>query len=85
MIDVFFNAEPDPTTPAGAVPVEFMFATAATASGSGSDTSLKLKFDGESSYSQKYYKTLGGVSIASASRVLVIKVSGSYIILGRVY
>ena len=77
--------EQDDIAPAGSVPVEFMFATVQTSSGSGSASSLKLKLDGESSFSTKYYRTLGAASIANGSRVLVLKVSGSYIILGRVY
>lgn len=85
LIDLFGDMELNEDAPAGSVPGEFMFATVKTASGSGSAYSLKLQFDGDSEYSTKYYRTLNNVSLATGSRVLVLKVSGTYIILGRVY
>lgn len=84
MIDLFSEDVQDQEDTPGSVPGEFLFATC-WGSGGGSSSSLRLKFDGDADYSSKYYRTLNGSSIASGSRVLVLKVSGSYIILGRVY
>ncbi len=84
LIDLFDVDVQDQTRAPGSVPGEFLFATARTSTGSGSAASLKLLFDGDTDYSTKYYKTLNGTSISNGSRVLVLKVSGSYIILGRI-
>lgn len=84
LIDFFEEPALDQERTPGSVSGDFLFATAKTSTGSGSAASLKLLFDGDTDYSTKYYKTLNGTSISSGSRVLVLKVSGSYIILGRI-
>ena len=43
-----------------------------------------VRFDGETTASQKSYKRLASYSPAVNDRVLLIKVGGTYIILGRV-
>lgn len=50
----------------------------------GSTYQYKVKFDGDSEASQKYYKTLGGLYLTTGARVLCLKVSGTWIIMGKV-
>lgn len=65
-----------------AQPVELRLATVVNYSSSNGST---LRFDGESADTIKRYKRLYSYSGAAGHRVLVAKVSGTYIILGRVY
>jgi len=59
---------------------EFYLATvAAVSSGRAS-----LTFDGETTATQKYYRHLASYSPTAGHRVLVVKISGTYVILGRV-
>lgn len=50
----------------------------------GSTYQYKVKFDGDSEASQKYYKSLGGLYLSAGTRVLCLKVSGTWIIMGKV-
>lgn len=50
----------------------------------GSTYQYKVKFDGNSEASQKYYKSLGGLYLSAGTRVLCLKVSGTWIIMGKV-
>ena len=50
-----------------------------------SSTGTTLLFDGESEATTKRYKRLYSASLSANYRVLCAKVSGTYIILGRVY
>lgn len=43
-----------------------------------------LTFDGETTATQKYYRHLASYTPAAGHRVLVVKISGTYVILGRV-
>lgn len=63
-------------------PVELRLATIANYN---STTGSTLIFDGETEPTTKRYKRLYSYSGAANHRVLVAKVSGTYIILGRVY
>ena len=63
-------------------PVELRLATIANYN---STTGSTLIFDGETEPTTKRYKRLYSFSGSSGYRVLVAKVSGTYIILGRVY
>ena len=63
-------------------PVELRLATVANYN---STTGSTLIFDGETEPTTKRYKRLYSYSGAANHRVLVAKVSGTYIILGRVY
>lgn len=63
-------------------PVELRLATVANYN---STTGSTLIFDGEAEPTTKRYKRLYSYSGAANHRVLVAKVSGTYIILGRVY
>lgn len=65
-----------------AQPVELRLATVVDYN---STTGSTLLFDGESTATTKRYKRLYSYSGAANHRVLVAKVSGTYIILGRVY
>ena len=59
---------------------EFYLATvAAVSSGRAS-----LTFDGETTATQKYYRHLASYSPTAGHRVLVVKISGTFVILGRV-
>jgi len=44
----------------------------------------KVRFDGEDTTSQKSYKKLGSYTITEGDRVLLARISGTYIILGKV-
>lgn len=59
---------------------KILLATVYSASSSG----VRLTFDGESTPSQKYYKRLNSVSLSSGNRVLVVKASGTYVVLGKI-
>ena len=61
---------------------EFFFATVANWS---SITGCTLKFDGSDTVSTKRYKYLSSASPTNGSRVLVAKIAGSYLIIGRIY
>lgn len=49
----------------------------------GTNYRYKIKLDGDTDASQKYYKTMGNLSITIGKRVLCARVSGTWIILGR--
>lgn len=49
----------------------------------GSTYNYRVKFDGDTEASQKYYKTMDNLSITIGKRVLCARVSGTWIILGR--
>lgn len=49
-----------------------------------SSLGARLRIDGQPEASDKYYKRLYGVTVSAGSRVLVAKVSGTYVILGRI-
>lgn len=72
----------DPTAGNAPKPVELRLATVADYNSSSGST---LIFDGETEPTIKRYKRLVSYSGAANHRVLVAKVSGTYIILGRVY
>lgn len=63
-------------------PIELRLATVVNYNSSSGST---LLFDGESTATTKRYKRLYSYSGAANHRVLVAKISGTYIILGRVY
>ena len=65
-----------------AQPVELRLATVANYNSTNGST---LIFDGETEATTKRYKRLYSYSGASNHRVLVAKISGTYIILGRIY
>lgn len=50
----------------------------------GTSYAYKIKFDGDEDASQKFYKTIGNSSITIGKRVLCARVSGTWIILGKV-
>lgn len=50
----------------------------------GSTYTYKIKFDGDEAASQKFYKTMDNLSITIGKRVLCARVSGTWIILGRI-
>ena len=45
---------------------------------------VRLTLDGQSSAGSKQYKQLAGQSLSTGDRVLVAKVSGSYVIIGKI-
>lgn len=49
----------------------------------GSNYEYKIKFDGDTAESQKYYKSTQ-ISISTGSRVLCARVSGTWIIIGKI-
>lgn len=57
----------------------------ATVADYNSSTGSTLKFAGESSASAKRYKRISGVTFSTGDRVLVARISGTYVIIGRVY
>lgn len=67
---------------AEAQPVELRLATIASYNSTSGST---LIFDGETEPTTKRYKRLYSFNGAANNRVLVAKISGTYIILGRVY
>lgn len=58
----------------------------ATITGGSKDVGLKIRLDGDSSGSTKSYKLLmtGREPPKSGDRVLVIKLSGTYVVLGKI-
>lgn len=48
------------------------------------DANLKVKFDGETVASTKVYKRLSSYTPVAADRVLLVAISGTYVILGKV-
>ena len=49
----------------------------------GSKYEYKIKFDGDTAEAQKYYKSTQ-ISISTGSRVLCARVSGTWIIIGKI-
>lgn len=75
--DLIENAEP--------VPLHGEFFLAKMSIGStASYPRTKLIFDGETVATQKFYPVLNKASLAANTRVLVLKLAGSYIVLGQV-
>ena len=56
----------------------------ATVAARDSNYDVSLRFDGETEATTKYFKTLNAQSITTGSRVLVLKISGTYLVLGKV-
>lgn len=50
-----------------------------------SSTGSTLIFDGTDTPSTKRYKRIGSGTYAPGARVLVAKISGTYLVLGRIY
>lgn len=50
-----------------------------------SSTGTTLIFDGTDTATTKRYKRVGSASLSAGNRVLVAKISGTYLILGRIY
>lgn len=60
---------------------EFYIGTAADVSSAG----IKILFDGQAAATEKRYKILNtGVQVAADDRVIVAKISGSYVVLGKI-
>lgn len=59
---------------------EFYLATVISYS---SSTGVKIRLDGQEEAMTKSYKRLYGTSYSAGQRVLVIKLSGTYIVIGR--
>lgn len=57
----------------------------ATVGNYNSSTGTTLIFDGADTATTKRYKRVGSTSLTAGSRVLVAKISGTYLILGRIY
>ena len=57
----------------------------ATVSNYNSSTGTTLIIDGTDTPTTKRYKRVGSASLTAGSRVLVAKISGTYLILGRIY
>ena len=51
--------------------------------GNGSKYEYKIKFDGDTAEAQKYYKSTQ-ISISTGTRVLCARVSGTWIIIGKI-
>lgn len=64
------------------LPCELRLATVVNFSATSGST---LLFDGESEATTKRYKRLYSANLSAGYRVLCAKVSGTYVILGRVY
>jgi len=50
-----------------------------------SSTGSTLIFDGTDTPSAKRYKRVGSATFSPGNRVLVAKISGTYLVLGRIY
>jgi len=50
-----------------------------------SSTGSTLIFDGTDTPSTKRYKRVGSATFSPGNRVLVAKISGTYLVLGRIY
>lgn len=48
-----------------------------------SSTGVKIRLDGEETGMEKSYKRLYGTSYSAGQRVLVAKMSGTYVVIGR--
>ena len=48
-------------------------------------TGTTLIFDGTNAATTKRYKRVGSASLTAGTRVLVAKISGTYLILGQIY
>lgn len=59
---------------------EFFLATVVSYN---SSTGIKIRLDGQEEAMAKSYKRLYGTTYAANQRVLVIKLSGTYIVMGR--
>lgn len=59
---------------------EFYLATVAEVGASG----VRLLFAGESSATSKYYKCLSSTNVSTGDRVVVMKQSGTYIVMGAI-
>lgn len=59
-------------------------ATVGTVSGSAAARYATLKFDGATEESEKKFKVLNGTLLSKGDRVVILKISGSYVILGRI-
>ena len=59
---------------------EFYLATVAEVGASG----VRLLFAGESSATSKYYKCLSSANVSTGDRVVVMKQSGTYIVMGAI-
>lgn len=57
----------------------------ATVGNYNSSTGTTLIFDGADTATTKRYKRVGSASLSAGNRVLVAKISGTYLILGRIY
>lgn len=69
-------------TPGEAHPLQAARLHVATA-GARDSTGTALLFDGQSEYTTKHYKRIAGVTISSGSRVLVLEIAGTYVLLGN--
>lgn len=49
-----------------------------------STTGSTLILPGSTTATQKRYKRIGGLTVADGNRVLVAKISGTYLIIGRI-
>lgn len=56
----------------------------ATVANYNSATGCTLTFDGSDTPSTKRYKYLANASLAAGARVLVAKIAGSYLVIGRI-
>lgn len=63
---------------------QISLATIGSVSGSTTSRKATLIFDGAESATEKAYKIMNNASLYSGSRVLIAKVSGSYVILGSI-
>ncbi len=50
----------------------------------GTIVNSKVQFDGESTVSGKTYKRLSSYTISNGDRVLLVRIAGTYVILGEV-
>ena len=60
---------------------EFFLATVVSYS---STAGVKIRLDGQDEAMSKLYKRLYGTTYSAGQRVLVIKLSGTYIVIGRI-
>lgn len=72
----------EPSAGRASQPCELRIATVADYN---SSTGSTLIFDGETTATAKRYKRISGVTFATGNRVLVAKISGTYVIIGRIY
>lgn len=56
----------------------------ATVADYNSSTGSTLILPGSTTATQKRYKRIGGLTVANGNRVLVAKISGTYLIIGRI-